>query len=273
MESTKQTFRHSFGKLAMMFLGVLILGYTLFLFDEVNYFLLAMTGLTLIVVLFYATSSVKVSDNEIVTTRLLGTKSLPWLDISHVSMQGQALRLHSRDDDVVLSIDSQLDGYTEILDIIFRKRPDLFDAGGNEAMSRGLLGSIAAVGMGLAMIGISAVFVFYLAGEVETFSIIIASVFFITGIFIITSWFLSPQSILLENQTMVVLYILREATYSASDIHSITLVKRKTRNGYIYFVQANLKAGKPLKLSGFKLGNVLIYQILKRWHEKAVATQ
>jgi hypothetical protein len=273
MEMAKRTFRHSFGKLAMMSLGVVALVFALFLDSEANYLLIGITGLAFLIVLFYMTSSVKISNEEIVTTRLLRTKSLAWLDISHVSMWGQALRLHSRDDDVVLSIDSQLDGYTEILDIIFKKRPDLFDVGDNDLISRGLLGSIASVGAGLAMMGISSVFVFYMAGEVETFNIILASIFFAMGIFIIAYWFLSPQSILLENQTVVVLYLFKEMHYAVSDINSITLEKRQTRNGYIYFAQVNLTKGKPLKLSGFKLGSVLMYQILKRWHDKASSAQ
>jgi hypothetical protein len=194
------------------------------------------------------------------------------VDISHVSMQGQALRLHSSDDDVVLLIDSQLEGYAEILDIVFRRRPDLFDVGNNDVMSRGLLGSIAALGSGLAMVCISVLF-FYVAGKMETMSIIFAAVFFAIGIFIIANWFLSPQRILLENQTMVVSYLFREVSYTAGDIKSIALVKTKTRNGYIYFVQTNLKNGKSLKLSGFALGSVLMYQILKRWHEKANSGQ
>lgn len=267
----ERTFRHSFGKLAMVFLGVLMLAYLTFFVGEVNYFLLGITGLAFIIVLFYATSSVKISESEIMTTRLLGAKSLLWSDISHVSMRGQALRLHSRDDDVILSIDSQLDGYTEILNAIFKKRPDLFDVGDNDVMSHNFLGSIATVGSGLAMMGISSVFAFYVVGEIETVSIIFASVFFAIGIVIVVYWFLSPQSILLENQTMVVRYLSKEVPYAAGDINSIALEKRKTRNGYIYFVQVNLKVYKPIRLSAFRLGSALLYQILKRWHEKALS--
>lgn len=273
MKATEKTFRHSFGKLAMMALSVLIAGFAIFFIDETNYFLLVLIGFAFIAFLFYATSSVKISESEIVTTRFLGTKSLPWSDISHVSMRGQAIRLHNRDDDdVVLSIDSQLEGYPEILDIIFKKRPDLFDVGGNDMMSRGLLSGIATVGVGLAVIAISA-FIFFAAREMEEVSTISALIFLALGLFIIASWFLAPQSILLEDQTMVVAYLFREVTYTAGDITSVALEKRRTRNGYVYFVQVNLKTGKPLKLSGFWLGSVLMYQILKRWHDKASSSQ
>lgn len=272
METTKRIFRHSFGKLAMMFLGVLMLGYAAFFIEDVNYFLLVMTGLACTIVLFYAMSSVRISDADITTTRLLGTKSLSWLDISHVSMRGQALRLHSRDDDVVLSIDSQLDGYTEILDTIFSKRPDLFDVIDNEVMSRGLLSSIAMVGVSLAIMG-SSVFIYFIAGELRELGVISTAIFFVIGVSVLGSWFFAPQSILLEDRSMVVLYLFKEVTYSVDDIKSITLERRKTRNGYIYFVQVSLKTGKSLKPSGFKLGSALMYQILKRWHEKANTRQ
>ncbi len=267
MEANEKTFRHSFGKLALMFLGVLFLGFLAFSIDQTDYFLFAITGIVLIAALFYATSSVKISNEEITTTRLLGSKSLRWPEIARVSMRGQALRLHNYDEDVILSIDSQLDGYKEILDVVFGKRPDLFDDRENTGMSSSWLVNIFIVGLGLLIIAVS-VFLFFASEEFEK---VFSLIFFALGIFVLVNWFLSPKSLALESKNLIIGYLFKEVSHSADDINSISLERRSTRNGYIYFVQINLKSGKKIKPPSFKQGSALTYQILKRWHEKATS--
>lgn len=264
MEANEQTFRHSFGKVALMFLGVLFLGFLAFL-DKTNYFLFILIGMVLIIALFYATSSVKVSKEEITTNRLLGSKSLRWSEIERVSTRGQSLQLHNHEDDLVLSIDPQLEGYAQILDVIFRKRSDLFDNNENTVMSVGWLGSLLAVGLGL-LIMAGSVLLFFVTKEFDrVFSLIL----FVVGIAIIVSWFLAPKSLTLESKDLMIGYFFKEVPYSAGDINSISLEKQTTRNGYIYFVRVNLKSGKKIKLPTFKEGVPLTYQVLKRWHAKA----
>ena len=172
MESIEKTYRHSFGKLALMFLGGLFIAYIIYASGELDYILLGMAGIIFIVSISYAASSVKISNDEIVTGSLLGSRSLRWTEISRVSMRGQSLRLHNRDEDVTLSLDSQLDGYPEILDIIFNKRPDLFEIE-NNVITRSVWGSIVAIGFGLLMMAIS-VAVFF---TVDATGIILSVVF------------------------------------------------------------------------------------------------
>ena len=269
MEATEKTFRHSFGKLVLMFLGGLFFAFIVYSSGDMDYFMLGITGLVFLFAVYYAVSSVKISYDEIVTTRLLGSKSLKWSDIARVSMRGQSLRLHNRDEDVTLSIDSQLDGYPEILDIIFNKRPDLFDVGENNVMSRNIWGIIFALGFGLLMLAISG-FVF-LSGDAT--GTIFGFMFVLFGLFMIGGWLLGAQRLELENQSMTMVYLYKSVSYTISDINSITLEKRRTRNGYIYFVQANLKSGKKLRLPTFKQGNALMYQILKRWHSSGTSNR
>jgi len=268
MESVEKTYRHSFGKLALMFLGGLFVAYIIYVSGELDHILLGMAGIIFIVSISYAASSVKISNDEIVTGSLLGSRSLRWTEISRVSMRGQSLRLHNRDEDVTLSLDSQLDGYPEILDIIFNKRPGLFEVGDNNVMSRSVWGSVFAIGFGLLMMAISVTLLF----TIDTTGIILSLFFFIFGLFLIGTWLLGAQRLELESQSMTIVYLYRRVSYTVGDISSITLEKRRTRNGYIYFVQANLVSGKKVKLPAFKQGSALIYQILKRWHSKGVST-
>ena len=267
MDQTERTFRHSFGKLALMVLGGLFFAYIVFSMGELDYFMLAMTGIIFVVAISYATSSVKISGSEITASRFFISKSLRWSDIARVSMRGQSLRLHNRDEDITMSLDSQLDGYTEILDIIFNKRPELFDTAENNVLSRSMLGLILTIGFGLLIMAFPA-FIFWASDE---FDLLYGTIFFVIGIVMMAGWLFAPQSVALENETMLVSYLYKKVSYSINDINSITLEKQRTRNGYIYFVQLNLKSGKPLKLPGFKQGNALTYQLLKRWHSKSVS--
>jgi hypothetical protein len=264
MEANEKTFRHSFGKVALMFLSVLFFGFLAFI-NQIDYFLLAITGIVLVIVLLYATSSVKISSDEITTSRLLGSKSLRWSDIARVSTRGQALRLHNYDEDVILSVDSQLEGYKEILDILFSKRPDLFDEHENAGMLNNWLVSVFFIGLGLLFIAAS-VFLFSMSPEPEKFFFL---VLFALGILIIVTWFLSPKSLTLESNNLILGYLFKEVSYSADDINSIDLERKSSRNGYIYFVRINLRSGKKVRPPLFKGGSALTYQILKRWHQKA----
>jgi hypothetical protein len=265
METNEQTFRHSFGKLALMSLGVLFLGYAAFAIGERDYFLMAVAGLAFIIVLFYATSSVRISDEGITTSRLLGSKSLRWSEVASVSTRGPALRLHNRDGDLTLSIDSQLDGYKEILDIVFSRRPDLLDSSENNVMSRNWLNDLLFLGFGLFILAI-AIFLFFMFDESDK---LLSVIFLALGVYVIVGWFLSPKSLTLESKNLVMGYLFKEVSHSVDDINSISLEKRRTRNGYIYFVQINLASGKKIKLPAFKQGAPLTYQILKKWHQKA----
>ena len=265
IEPTEKTFRHSFGKLAWMFLGALFFGFIVYSSGDLDYFMLGIIGILLFVAIFNATSSVKISSNEIITGRLLGSKSLRWSDIARVSMRGQSLRLHNRDEDVTLSLDSQLDGYPEILDIVFNKRPDLFEVGENNIMTRSLLGSIFFLGFGLLLL-LASIFLFFTLDEA---GIIFGLVLALFGLILIGSWLLGAQRLELESQTMTIVYLYKKVSYTTSDISSITLKKQRTRNGYVYFVQADLQSGKKLRIPSFKQGSTLTYQILKRWHSKS----
>jgi hypothetical protein len=268
MESKERVFRHSFGKLALMSLGIVLLALFAYFLRDANFFLIVVVlfVINLFVYFGYIASSVKISDEEIITNGLLGSKSLKWSEIEHVSTRRQSLRLHDRDGNVIMSLDAQLEGYIEILDEIFRKRPDLFDLREDNVLSRTIINHVVVIGFGLMLILFSAFF--YVVRDEDMVWILIP-VFLGSGLYVILSWFLSPQSIILENQTLFVKYLFKDTSYKGSDINSITLEKRRSRDGYIYFVQVNPKTSKPVKLSGFKQGSVLTYQILKRWHAKA----
>jgi hypothetical protein len=269
MDYDEKIFRHSLGKLALMSLAALVLGFAAYVAGTTDYFLIPLAGIAFIFVVWYATSSVRISSDRITTRRLLGSKSLRWTEIARISMRGQALRLHNHDEDVILAIDSQLEGYKELLDIIFSKRPDLVDATENTVMSASWLSSFLVPGFGV-LIVVGSVLLFSMFEESRK---IYPLIFFGLGVYFIGSWFLSPRSIALEEKNLLVTYFFKEVSYTIEEIRSISLEKIRTRNGYIYFVQVNLTSGNKIKLPTFQQGASLTYQLLKRWHEKAISRE
>ena len=160
MTINERIFRHSIGKLALMYLGLIFLGVIFITSDNKDYFLIFAIAVGLIFTVIYSTSTVRVNEEGITTSRMFISKSLRWAEIERVSMRGQSLRLHDRDEDITLSLDSQLEEYSEILDLIFSRRPNLFDVREDDIMRRGLIASIFTVGFGLVMIGLS-IFLFF----------------------------------------------------------------------------------------------------------------
>lgn len=266
METSEKTFRHSFGKVAVLALVILLLGFGAFVSRDPFTSLAAVLGF--IIALFYVTSSVTISSDEVTTKGLLGSKSLRWSEIARISSFGETLQLHNYDEDQRLSIDSQLDGYPDILNIIFSKRPDLLDGNDDTTMSISWLGAISTLGVSLAIIAIG-VFQFL---ETRDVGRIFSLIFFVMGVSLILKWLLAPKSLTLEGKTLTVGYWFKERSHPASDIDYISLEKQRTKNGYHYFAQINLISGKKIKLPAFKQGAQLTYQILKRWHKKAVAS-
>lgn len=268
METGEKIFRHSLVKLVVMFFGALFFGFLAFVI-QIDYFLLGIAGIALMIALFYATSRVKVSNDEITTNRLLGSKSLRWSEIARVSTFGQAVRLHNYDDDLVLTLDSQLDGYADMLDIVFSKRPDLLDREDSTVMTISWLGAVSTLGIGVLII-IMGIVQFL---ETQDFEKIFSLIFLAIGLSFIVRWFLSPNRLTLEDKNLTLGYWFVESSYSARDIDHISLEKQRSRNGYVYIAQINLTSGMKIKLPAFKQGAHLTYQILKRWHKRAVSNQ
>ena len=74
MDYDEKIFRHSLGKLALMSLAALVLGFAAYVAGTTDYFLIPLAGIAFIFVLWYATSSVRISSDRITTRRLFGSK-------------------------------------------------------------------------------------------------------------------------------------------------------------------------------------------------------
>lgn len=263
MGANEKVFRHSPWIRAYTFVFAIVLGYGAFLTGMI--FLYLVTAYLLFLSLHFAKSSVRVSDQGIITTGLWGTKRMAWSEIGRVTMSSPSIELHHRDENLTMPINGDVKGYTEILEILFIKRPDLTDSQENNLPTHFEFANKFQLGMGIGILLVAlSVFSFFILDGYPR--IIVSSLAFLFGIGVIASWLVSPQSITLEGSRMLVRYYRREESYSVEDIRSVSLEKQVARYGYLYFVQILLKTGKKLKLTDPELNRM--YLSIKRWHER-----
>jgi hypothetical protein len=269
METTGKTFRylHIFkhlGVLYFLFLGVV--GLLSFLArDPVILTVLGLTlGLGILLLALYRTFSIQVSDRGITQKTLIGTKSLSWGDIRQISAQGSSLRL--RGEQVSISISPRHYGAREITEWLQTKRPGLFRIKHVARLERNNTRTMPMLLAGTLLIFLSLLlFIFkdylFIPG--------LLGLFFIGQA--LGSWYLSPRSMVIENDCLTVHYHNRSVMYSAEDIASIRA--GMSEQGQFQHVVVVLRDQKVLDLSVFRQTPFITFPVLSQWHEENVKKQ
>lgn len=227
-----------------------------------------MFGFLFIFVVFSATAQTIISNDEISTKNLLGTKTLTWSEINRVSGNGYRIKLHNFDGNVTVAPSPQLPGYTEVIEWIGIKRPDLFNPLEYGEMSKSWAGTIILPVFGfLFFIGLG---LFFFTQASETFFPVILLV--IMGLIFIGMPFFSPQAISIQGNSIVLGYLFNQKTLPANEVASIDLRFTQTRNGKNYFVAINLTSRKTIRISGLNPSLPVVYLVLKNWHKKNIAS-
>jgi hypothetical protein len=225
-------------------------------------------GILFVFVVFAYTAKTIVSEEEITTRTLLGSKTLRWTEIARVSGRGYGIKLHNFDEDVTVAPSSRLPGYEEVIEWIGRKRPDLFGSQEFSEMKRGfsqLFGSLIAM---MAALGVMGTFLWISEpGSLTSTDTLFPLIFLAVIIFSVAGSLLSsPQSLMLEGGTLRLKYLLSEKTLRANEIASIHYTYTQTRNGKRYFIALNLADKKTIRISGLSIGLPSAYLALKNWH-------
>jgi hypothetical protein len=233
-------------------------------------FFIAFIGIIFLISLYSMTVKTIISDSEISTQTIFGTKSLSWGEINRVSGRSSALKLHNLDGDMTVAPSPQLPGYDEIINQIGAKRPDLFDPLTYREMKRGWFILFPFIMLAVFFVAGLLVYGVLVFNNSETpvgflmpliFIVVIALVLF--GVVLS-----SPQSVTLDGKSMLVKYFFSEKTLLANEILSIELRFTQTRNGKNYFVLLTQTNKKSLRISGLNIGLPIIYLVLKNWHKK-----
>lgn len=215
--------------------------------------------------LFSLTAKITISDEEISTTNLLGTKTLRWSEIESVSGRGYGIKLHNRDGDVTVSPNPQLNGYDEVIEFIGSKRPDLFSPQDYGEMTKRWTGIVMLIVISVLLFGMGLFLV------TQTSAGMIPLIFFLIVAGLMAFVFLSmPKSVVLDGDTLLVKYYFREVLLRAHEIASLSLGYTRSRNGKNYFIRADLINKKYIRLSNIGSSLPISYLVLKNWHKQHV---
>lgn len=227
-------------------------------------------GFLFISTVFAYTAKAIISEEEITTRSLLGSKTLRWTEIARVSGRGYGIKLHNFDEDTTVSPSVQLPGYEEIVEWIGRKRPDLFGAQEFSEMRRGILQIFGSSIATLAIIGLMGLFLWSSdAGSSISIDIILPLIFL--GIIILSilgSLFSAPHAVIMEGGMLRLRYLLSEKTMLANEIVSIQYAFTRTRNGKRYYIAVHTADKKTIRISGLNVGLPIAYLALKNWHAR-----
>jgi len=269
-----RTYRHSLIQLVFALLLLAVLGVVLLIIIiQTNRPLLIpfiiFYGVVFLSIFYSMTLKTIISADEISSQTFFGVKTLRWGEISRVSGSGNSLKLHNFDGDVTVAPNEQLPGYEEVVEWIGAKRLDLFNPLEHGNMTKNLeygliLPSIALFTLG---IGVFIMLQMYYAGA-GIFSLLPFIVLLIVSIVVFGIAFSAPQSLTVNEKSLLIKYLSSQTMVQADEVQSVELKYQQSRNGKIYFVKLNLVGKKPIRLSGLKPSLPIIYLTLKNWHGK-----
>ena len=253
--------------------GILLLGLVFAMASESDKWFIMIPfallfGMAFIFVLLSATSQTTISDDEISTRNLLGTKSLRWSEISRVSGRGYALKLHNSDEDTVVSPAPRLPKYEEVIEWIGIKRPDLFNPMEYSEMTKSWWNTLLLPVIGVLIIG-SGFFAYTQASE--TFFPFL--IFVVMGLIFIGISLAAPQAISIQGNSIAISYLFSQKTLLADEVASINLRYTQTRNGKQYFVAVNQVNRNTIRISGLKPNLPVVYLVLKNWHKNNISNR
>lgn len=266
MQSVEKTFRYSYifknlGVIYLLFLG--IGSWLILTFDGHLFFLFMLLGIGVLAIIIYVTTSVTISDKEIAGRTMLGSRTLKWLEIGTIRSTNSSFKLINTDGDISIRINSRLDGYAEIFNLLNRKRSDLFEYDKHNPFSRSVIGSIATVTIQLFLLIISIINLIFNKEEFGRYALFIGVG--ISSIYFLFNWFFSPQSITMKSNSLTIKYVHKTDLYSKDNIGSLSFRKGAAT--------LNLKGNKNVtfSLSGFAQSPAVVYYVLQRWYQDSLA--
>ena len=230
-------------------------------------------AILLLVVIISITSLTQktiISEDEISSQSLLGTKTLRWSEINRVSGRGYSIKLHNLDGDITVVPSPNLPGYEEVVESIGNKRPDLFNPREYDELKSGSFPLLAGLIFTVLFVGMFAGFGLLLYNSPDVAPVMIAPlvIFLVIIAVFVGMMFFRPRSLVLDGKSMSIKYFLSEKTLLADEIQSVQFTFQRSRNGKIYFVLLHLVNRKSVRISGLNPSLPVVYLVLKNWHKQ-----
>lgn len=270
METNEKTFRYTYifknlGTFYLIFLAIVI---TISLFGKDFVFFICdgvMVASGLIFATWYLTTQVKVSEFGISTKTILGSKSIKWSEINRLSALGSSTRLHRHDESKVLTIGSRLDGYAEIFELLYQKRPDLFDIEKYKSFTHNRLNAIVQLAIGIFLVALG--LIGYFSGNKALISTLVFG--FIFSLVSFRNWYIHPRALTLEQESLNFSYVNKTVSLPINEITDITIGREpQGKSVQVNSVLLFLKNGSILILSGYDQSAIVMYYVLKQWNQK-----
>jgi hypothetical protein len=191
---------------------------------------------------------------------------LPWEDITNLRAQGidAGLRIEGREPGKRIFVNARLQGYSDLVERILRKRPALFQQPAFKILWGIRFGSLALLSF-LTVLALSSL----ADGKLETlagFAVLTAGMAWI--------YLSRPLAVFLKPTGLDVRYGLVKKFIPLEDILTVRLLAEQSRRtSRLPVVSILLRGGRSIDLTGFSGGEAYLYSTLQLWLEERVAMQ
>ena len=241
-------------------------------------------GLIMLVAALAFSPSVEISDAGVRASALLSSREVGWDEITRMKSNAMKRRLElTKRDGSVVNVSTQVSGYPQIVEIINKRRPDLFGIASSSSTSAfGADISFSAVpsftgtkvfkkgwfaqyGVILLMLPIFAVGGWLALTSEDKFAGIGVV---LIGLFFMGMSLFNINQVKLESNKLTTESFFGEKTYNAKEIKEIRIKTVRSRHGVASnFVNVQPVKGSAISFAGFPDGDEIIYGTLINWWE------
>jgi hypothetical protein len=224
------------------------------------FLLFALPCLYLFVIMVY---EVRLSDLGI-GTKFLGRESfIRWEDIAQIIGNSEgSLKLISIDQSVTLKVSSQVQGYPEVVAVIFNKRPDLRKFQGARVYHKTLSSVLYFSLLGLIILFAGVYFVLVERNVPALFLVFVGIAASSVAIFPV-------YKVTLSNNELVLQHLFWAKRFKPDDIEDIWFEETGNHQGIsIYGVNVKPRNAKLIRLNQFREGDPVLFANIGAWLEQ-----
>ena len=205
-----------------------------------------------------------VSNEAISSINYFRAQTLEWSEINEIRLKRNGIMLFNADDSIKVFIDSQIDGYPGIVKLLQQKRPELWKLQETTEFHQSIFEStlLLVIGIGIFLFAIYSIVKNKLSNDVIVL-ILLAAV----SAYLVWGGLSRIRKVSIDNDSLLVKYLLWERIIHAGDIQSIALEQQMNKNKINYFAHVRLKNGKEIVLENIKEGNPIFVSTIEQWLE------
>jgi hypothetical protein len=237
------------------------------IFESKNFQLFCFIPLGLFVLYLFVPFLYKlvVSNEAISSVNYFRTQTLAWNEIAGIKPKSGGTLLTNNDDDIKVYVNSQIDGYPEVIKLLQEKCPNLWILQETTVFHQSILESLFLVVIGFG-------FMFFMISSMidKGFSIQKDYLFLaVLGVCLIVVWkgFSQIRELSFDNDLLVIKHLGWKNRFHVSEVRSVGLEQQMNKNEILYPVHIRLKNGKQVILEKVKEGNPILLSALEQWLE------